>query len=332
MNPTARAACLAIAGTLVACSDADEAGSSERDAAPPTLTFTSMTFNTGISRLPGEPGKISDQWYGNGVAVPAIIDATRTYLSGLDLDVLGFQEIFHTDDCAEIPPEYHAGFVCETHRPGDPTVARTLLGDDWQVVCHLGKNDECLAVHRDFGRFRGCESDFCLDALDGVAVEGCGRGSRVGRGVIELVGGGELTVVNFHGTAGATSEDSECRARQVAQIFVDFGLGDGPAANGERNLVLGDFNTDPGRFTDEDSAIVWNEHVGDGKRFHFLSDVGPDAAPSYSGLFNIDHQVSDAFEGACVIPGVTDGYPPVTELPSYDHKPVICEITGPRSP
>jgi hypothetical protein len=159
----------------------------------------------------------------------------------------------------------------------------------------------------------------------------CGSGSRIGRGVVDLVGGGTITVVGVHGSSGITLDDQACRERQFDQVFVDLGLGDGePAANGAVNVILGDFNTDPLRLADGDtSAARVAEFVGEGKRFHFINDVGRMAAPTYA-IFNIDHVISDGFTGSCVVPGVTEGVPPVTDAVYFDHKPIVCRIGGDR--
>lgn len=305
--------------------------SSESEPASESPSFVAVTFNTGTSQLAGDPGQLADQWYGNGLAWLPVVEDARQFFAATAPDVVVFQEIFHSGECPNIPPEHHAGFVCESWMPGDPTVAQIVLGTEFQVACHLGKPDKCAGVRKSFGHFAGCDADLCLDGLDGAEVPDCGSGSRVGRGVIELEQGGTLTLVNVHGSSGLTQEDQDCRVKQFAQVFVDLGTGDGlPAASGERNLVMGDLNTDPGRMADfDESAKAWNDHVGPDERFHFVTDVGPDVPPSYGGAFNIDHVVSDAFGGSCWVAGLTDGHAPVSETTAFDHKPVVCSVGAP---
>lgn len=266
---------------------------------------------------------LSDEWYGNGLAWNDVIDDASAWFATTAPDLVVFQEIFHPDACPEIPEDAREGFVCATWQPGDPTVAQALLGDDFQVACHLGKPDKCAAVRRDVGTFRGCDADLCLDGLDGAELDGCGSGSRVGRGTIELADG-ELVLVNVHGSSGFADEDMACRERQFAQIFDDL---DGePAANGERNLVMGDLNTDPGRSASFDpSAAAFADGV-DRRGMHFVSEVGPDAPPSYATVYNIDHVVSDALSGDCWTAGLTEGHPPVTDVMFFDHLPVVCTL------
>ncbi len=333
-----RGACLA--ALLTACAEPPASGDGGSDAAAPEpdLRLTVVTVNTGTTTgLPhdappddgygSEQAAVSDSYYGDGLAWPPAIDALRAFFDEVDPDVVVFQEIFHSADCATIPPEQHAGFVCETWSVGDPTVAELALGPDYQVACNLGKPDKCAAVHRRVGTFRGCEGALCLDGLDGAELSGCGGGSRVGRGVIDLVGGGSIVVVNVHGTSGIEDADEVCRVRQVEQVFVDL---DGePAANGAINLVMGDLNTDPARLASADpSAARWNDFAGEGLRFHFVTGVGRRVTPTYATLFNIDHVISDALDGSCWAAGVTEGHAAVIDAVYFDHVPIVCEVAG----
>ncbi len=336
MRPSARVLSIAALACAACGGDPDTDGPE-----PPEFTMVAVTFNTGTTEglrhddppddgYDGADAMRSDTWYGDGLAWLPAVEATRAWLAEVQPDVIAFQEIFYAGECEAIPPEEHAEFFCETWSPGDPTVAQVILGGGYQVACNLQKPDKCLAVKRSFGTFRGCDGDLCLDGLDGARVPDCGSGSRVGRGVVDLVGGGSLTVVNVHGSSGVTVDDIACRVRQFEQVFVD--LGDGmPAASGAVNVVMGDLNTDPGRLADGDeSAARFVDFVGEGERFHFVSDVGRRAEPSYAGLFNIDHVVSDGLDGSCWIAGVTEGHPGVTEAVYFDHRPVVCSLGGDR--
>jgi hypothetical protein len=308
----------------------------------PELSFVAVTFNSGTTLGmphddPPDDGytstnaETSDMWYGNGLAWVPVVDETRAFFAELSPDIVAFQEIFHPGECPSIPGDQYAGFVCDGWTDGDPTVVQTVVGAGYQVACHLDKPDKCIAVKRAFGSFRGCDGDVCLDGLDGARVMDCGGGSRIGRGVVDLVAGGSITVVNVHGSSGLASGDQDCRVKQFEQVFVDIGDGSGePAANGAVNVVLGDLNTDPGRFVGtDDSADRFVDFVGDGLDFHFVSDVGVEAPPTYAGIVNIDHIVSDAYSGQCWSAGVTEGHPLVTETIYFDHTPLVCALDGP---
>jgi hypothetical protein len=306
MSP--RPSCCAIGCCLVALA----ACASEEITPAPPPGFVVVTFNTGTNDGLGHDlmpddgytstqAAYSDQYYGDGLAWLRAIDDTRRFFAGLEADIVVFQEIFYSGDCELVPAEARPGFVCESWQPGDPIVAQTLMAEGWQVACHVGHADKCAAVRTSFGRFAGCDADLCLEGLAGFEVPDCGGGARVGRGIV----------------------------KQFQQVFVDLGDGS-PGANGERNLVMGDLNTDPGRVADFDvSAAEFNRHVGPNLRFHFVTPAGQEATPSYAGLFNIDHVVSDAFTGSCWSAGIDEGHPPVTEMVYFDHKPAVCRLGGP---
>lgn len=321
--------CAVLALLLLACSseESEETG----------LSFVAATFNTGTSEgmghdAPPDDGygsaqaKLSDLHYGDGLAWQSVIEDTRAWFAENAVDVVGFQEIFHPEDCATIPAEAKTGFVCETWKPGDPTVAQSIVGEGWQVACHQGHADKCLAVRKSFGSIRGCAADLCLDGLDGAEVTGCGKGSRVGRALIELASGDTVTVVNVHGSSGIAQDDQDCRVKQFGLVFSDLGDGE-PAANGARNVVLGDFNTDPARMADFDESAALLAEAGSGS-LHFVTEVGSESTPTYAGMFGIDHVLSDAFDGSCWVAGVSEGHAQVSETVYFDHKPHVCALAS----
>ena len=318
---------------------APDAETPDVEARPVPLTLTVVTFNSGTTEglaHDGEPddgytsahAALSDQYYGDGLAWVPAVQAATAFFAQVQPDIVVFQEIFYSGDCAEIPAEARADFVCESYTSGQPTVAQVLLGDGYQVACHIGKTDKCAAVRTAFGTFAGCNESLCLDGLDGAKVDGCGGGSRVGRGTIELATGGTLTVVNVHGSSGFKEEDIDCRKRQFEQVFVDL---DGqPAANGVRNLVMGDLNTDPARALGADaSADRLADFAGGGKAFHFITAVGLDAPATYAGFFNIDHVLSDSLVGDCWAAG-NEPHPAVIDAVYFDHQPIVCTVTEPN--
>lgn len=314
---------------------ADDA--SAPDSPPDVQTITVVTFNTGTGPSarhdqPPDDGytsaeaALTDEWYGNGLNWPPLIEDTRAFFDELQPDIVVFQEIFWTGECADIPADAQAGFVCDGWSDGDPTVAQLVLGDDYQVACHPGNSDKCAAVHRDFGTFRGCDDAFCLEGMTGFAVEGCGSGARVARVVIDRPDGDPLTLVNVHGSSGFTNDDVDCRVQQVGQVFEDLGDGE-PGVNGAVNLVMGDLNTDPANLSVSDaSALRWQDFVGPRQRFNWHTAMGPDADPTY-GILSIDHVASDSFLGGCWHPGVTDGIDPVSDIVYFDHRPAVCELS-----
>ncbi len=315
------------------------ASACQPDAAPALPSFRAVTFNTGttssVTHNAGENGGYgddqagySDTYYGNGLAWAAAVDDVHAFFADAGADVVAFQEIFSNLDCADIPAEARAGFVCESWQEGDPSVAQQVLGPDYAVACNLGKPDKCLAVKKSFGHIRGCDGDLCLDGLAGGVVDGCGGGSRIGRGVIDLADGGSLTVVTVHGTSGMAAGDMDCRVKEFRQVFVDLKDGsDKPGADGAHNLILGDFNTDPARLAGADpSADEIDARVNFETPFDFISPIGKDVAPTYAGLVNIDHVISDSLVGACFSSGITPGTPPPSAVSYFDHHPMVCDV------
>jgi hypothetical protein len=311
-------------------------GATDGGAADGPRTFVAVTFNTGIhppvgpSGLTEQQSQYLNEYYSNGLAWGPPIAEARTFFDTVQPDVVTFQELFYREGCAAIPEEARQGFVCEGWTPGAPTVEQLILGPGYQVACNWGKEDKCAAVKVAFGTFRGCSSDTCLDGLYGSTISDCGSGGRIGRGVIDLVAGGTMTLVNVHGSSGQASADIDCRTQQVDQVFVD--LGDGaPAASGAVSLVMGDFNTDPRSAVAlvlDASARRWADFVGAGSSFHFVNDYVK-TYPRDTRLFAIDNLVSNALSGSCWYPGFTAGHPAVSSAGTFDHTPVVCTITMP---
>jgi endonuclease/exonuclease/phosphatase family metal-dependent hydrolase len=307
---------------------------------PTTGDVVAVTFNTGTGGGydPANSGAFGtdeaealDRSYGNGLAWVALMDQTAAWFDEVNPDLVAFQEVFWPGDCATIPPGDWPGFVCEGWSEGDPTVVEAVLGPDYQVACNLDHPDKCLAVHRRFGTFRGCDAALCLDGLDGAEVDSCGSGARIGRGTIDRPGtpdGTALTVVGVHGSSGFSPDDHACRVAQFAQVFDDL---DGePGANGTSNLILGDFNTDPGRWADVDASAAYvADRVGPGTPFRFVTEVGPDAPPTYL-LANIDHVIADQLDGDCWHAGA-EGHDPVSETGIFDHLPAVCTMRVPAA-
>lgn len=309
-------------------------------------TLLVVTFNTGTSEgvVDSEAGDdgygtaqaaLSDTWYGDGLAWRPAVEATRSWFDRFSPDLVVFQEIFWTGECAAIPEEAHEGFVCADWTEGAPTVAEAVLGPDYQVACHPGKPDKCAAVHTRVGTFEGCEGSFCLEGLRGATVEGCGSGARIGTGtVVDEAGVPVLQLTNIHGSSGLSSYDQACRVAQIAQVF--DAMGEGPPAVDPAlpDIVMGDLNTDPHRFAAADtSATEWatrvplDPSVSRDHGLYFVSPVGEDAPGSYAGVADIDHVLSDAWSGACDRTLLDGTAPNPVYAPAYfDHRPVVCEL------
>lgn len=320
--------------TAIAPEVQTEIGQVAEVASPTPPPFVAVTFNTGTGgAAPAEDNygynELQAGWcddhYGNGLSWKPFVEMTRQWFAQVDPDVIVFQEIFYSGECPLVPEEAWVGFVCEDWNAGDPTVMQLLLPESYQLMCNPEKPDKCAAVHQRFGTFEGCDQAFCLEGMAGQKVEGCGSGVRIGKAVINLVGGSSVTLINVHGSSGFTEEDAHCRKKQFDQIFVDAGDGQ-PLANGEYNLIMGDFNTDPVIMAQSDvSAARILDFVGDNKPFHFVTEIGFDAPATY-GVMNIDHVISDRFTGSCRHPGITPDVTPVMDAFFFDHIPAVCDL------
>ncbi len=296
---------------------------------PEAVPFRVLTVNTGTTPsmghdLPPDDGydqvmaDVTDELYGNGLSWSPAEQALAAWIATQAPDIVTMQELFWEGWCADFEADPELDLACRDWSVGAPVVVQRLLGDNYQIACHPSRPDKCAAVRKSFGRFEGCDQDLCLEGLAGAPVEGCGSGARVGRGVILLPEGEPITLVSIHGSSGLSAEEQACRRQQFEQAFV--GLGGGlPAARGARNIVMGDFNTDPVLFESFDaSARRLNEVTSEGFTRH--TEAGEGAPRSYGDLADIDHVFSDAFTGSCEVGQAT-------EAVYFDHHPVICTLT-----
>lgn len=301
--------------------------------------FVAITFNAGTTPgLPhdappddgytGEMAEIADALYENSLAWNPAEEALTRFLAEHAPDVVAFQEIFHDPWCEDIEVDPSLDFVCRDASPERPLQVQRLVGEGFQVACVPDQDDTCLAVRRSFASFVDCEDDIC-PLVGFPPPNGCTSRPRLGSAEVQTADGASLVLTVFHGSSGLIGDTPDCRAEQVEQIFVDRGDGQ-PAAWGEANLAMGDLNTDPFLFAEVDpSAARWNEHVGDGKPFHYVSSSDPDGPETYVTHVRIDQVVSDALAGSCVVAGVSEGTAAPIEAVYWDHHPVICEVEAP---
>ena len=289
-------------------------------------TFTVMTFNGGTTEgLPHDEGDdaytsehaaIADELYENSLSWNPAEQALSEHLADTAPRIVAFQEIFWDGWCEEIELDPQLDFVCQDYQAGSPTQPQRLLGEAYQVACAPGQPDNCVGIHEELGRIQGCDEALCQEGLEGMAPpDGCSNGARIGRVIVELVEGGELSVVNVHGSSGLDAETRDCRVSQFQQIFEDRGDGQ-PAAVGA-SLVLGDLNTDPFRMTEADASAAYFAGQIDGRHWWWLSDE----TPTYgNGLTAIDHAVSNQLRGSC-------SSEPVWDTVYWDHMPLLCEVS-----
>ena len=291
-------------------------------------TTTFLSHDVGDDGYTQEMADIASEQYANNLSWRPAEEAMVAFLAELQPHIVAFQELYYDPWCDNTPVDPELDFVCKDYTPGGPLQIERLLGADYRIACAAGHVDNCVGVRRDFGSLRGCPGDgVCLDGLKGTPAGDCSKGARVGRVEVDLPDGRSLVVVDVHANAGFDERDMQCRVQQFGQVFVDAGDGQ-PAASGEANLVMGDMNTDPFLLMDTDpSAVFWSEHVGEGRRFQYISASDLEGPPSQVGLFHLDHVVSDVVTGSCVVAGVSEGVPAVMDALYWDHSPVVCDVT-----
>lgn len=312
----------------------DTTDATREDTAPPRFRARVMTFNTGTGARPDaalaeaygwtpDAADLGDEWYGNGLAWVALIEAMAPWMAERSADIIAFQEIFWPGECASIPEDAHAGFVCANNT--SLSVAERLVGTGYAVACHPGRPDKCIAVRRAFAQIDGCDDTFCPAAMDGALVEGCGSGSRVARASLTRPDGTSLTVVSVHGTSGFSADDTACRVGWFDAAFAGLD----PSTP---TLVLGDFNTDPARASDTDASAARLAELVTSGGFTFVTDVGIDARPTYGGILNIDHVIAGSGDGSCLAAGLDDTLPAPLAVEAFDHRPIVCEVEFDTSP
>ncbi len=331
--------------------DAADSVDGSADAPPVVATRPArvLTFNVGCpggsrhnadedrvgegSSYTEETSLLVDEHYNNSLSWDPAENRLADWLADQRPDIASFQELFHDPWCVEedIPVFPGLRLICESFDAARPLQVRRLLGPDYQIACGTRKPDTCLAVHRAWGTMRECPGDdVCVGGLDGNAPpSGCTSRDRAGRVHVDLPDGSTVVIVALHGTSGAALADQECRRDIFGQVFEDRGDGT-PLAGSGAALVLGDFNTDPVLFagTDVSADYIAARVAAEGSGWEWHSPIDPDGDRSY-GFVSIDHVVSNAFDGGCVIPGETAGVPAIWDVVYFDHLPVLCDLQGP---
>ncbi len=330
------------AGAAPLAPDAPADTDTALDAGAAPSPFVVVTINGGTSPgrrhdddeapdLPpytAETSSIVDEFYQNSLSWNPAEAALAGWLATTAPDIAVFQEIFHDPWCQDIdrPEDEPLDLVCNGYTPQRPLQVQRLLGDEYQFACGARKPDICIAVRASFGTIVGCDSPGCVIEWDGaVPLSGCTSRDRIGRVLVTRPDGSSINIIGWHGTSGALPEDAACRADQLRLVFEDAGAGEPLLRPEMPNLLAGDFNFDPELFVGDDVDYL-ADRVGPGRAFRWLSPTALDGPRSYGGGASIDHMISDALQGDCVIPGSSDGVPPVWDRVYWDHRPVVCTL------
>jgi len=241
-------------------------------------------------------------------------------------DVIALQEMIAPWQCQGVqhPLGWH---VCSIAQ--DPPQARRLLGDDYSIVCEPNGQFECIAVHRQAGEIIGCPvGGLCYNARTPVPLPGCDAGFSISAVTVRLVNGSIFDVINVHPASFSTS----CRAELLNRALE----GDGTSPSiiqGEKVLIMGDFNTDPWR-THDQSTLVWTNIIEQGwsdRPLIYHSGIAEKNPPYYTLDFFIkrtyDLVVSNFAEGVCQVLGETPNTQRLDGGVGNDHRAVYGVLT-----
>jgi endonuclease/exonuclease/phosphatase family metal-dependent hydrolase len=248
----------------------------------------------------------------------------RERLLQIDPDMVALQETFPDDRCTDgmrrdpyrvcydggtgVPP----GQQCERLLPP------TIYDVRWTQLDH-GKY-ECTGIKKSKATVTlsyDVDSTFICTTNDTGAL----------RTEVTWSGGGDAEVINGH-LVGPTSGNDECRRQQVSNMF-ENAAGAGPP----NSIIAGDMNTDPYRPAGlgcswEQSGQEWTNRMGThGYDYHSTDEFTGIACSTGAPDYTLDHVVSNAYEGSCV---VLDGAPPRLDGgEGMDHYALQCTLHEP---
>lgn len=247
--------------------------------------------------------------------------------------VIGLQEVVHPSQCTHFIERNHKRVCWQEETETSKYQARRLVGDAYSIICDPRNGYECIAVRVDVGEILGCPI--------GALFDGGGRLDVVGKGcdpgftclVAEAhIYQQKISIINAH----LHSRNPACRLFAIRQMFE--GLDQSPALAGDNyTLILGDFNMDPYRDSDE-GARLWQRFVGlpgSDKPFRYHSGIAEHNPPYYTARFlhkrrTLDHVVSNFATGV----GITLGESPGTERLDggygTDHRALLCTLQLPE--
>jgi len=248
----------------------------------------------------------------------------------LQPDIIALQEVTHPSQC-EGWEEKNPSKVCYNFQMREPAYqVRRLLGDEYTIACEPRNHRDCVGVHTKAGFIQGCPlGGYCEDVGSSDApLSQCDAGFTV-FAVTIVVHGQPIRVINGH---PPNRNVDTCRTHAIRQIFESY-KGHPPLASGERNLIMGDLNMDPFRFSDTTTEL-WEQYVGlPGSSLPFSHHSGPaERWPPYDTIVVgpyrrvLDFVASDFAVGTCQVLGVSPGTQRIDGGKGTDHRAVYCTL------
>ena len=250
-------------------------------------------------------------------------------IQGLQPDIVTLQEITHPSQCKGWE-ETNPDKVCYGFQTREPAYqVRRLLGDEYTIACEPRNHRDCVGVRTSAGSIQGCPlGGYCEDvgSLD-VPLPECDAGFNVSAFTV-VVYGQSVRVINGH----PSKWQEVCRAHSIRQVFEPYD-GQPPLASGKHNLIMGDFNMDPFRFSDTTTEL-WEQYVdlpGFGLPFSYHSGPAENWPPYDTFAFGpyrrvIDFVASDFAVGTCQVLGVSPGTQRIDGGRGMDHRAVYCVL------
>ena len=248
-------------------------------------------------------------------------DRVRESVRALAPEVVALQEISTAAQC-EKKREGNPKKICAPQdRAEAEEQTRRILGPDYTIALAKGRY-EAIAVKVSAGTIQGCAPGaICWTEFLPELPQGCDPGFSVSA-VDAVLKGRAVRLVNVH----PDSIKRGCRTLELQQAFA--------LASGPRNLMLGDWNTDPYHRKGED-VDAWKDGVAE-HHFTVHSGIAEHDPPYLTDLVpwpwpdkTLDHVLSDFAQGTCVTLGVAPGTERLDDHGDLDHRALLCELTLP---
>jgi endonuclease/exonuclease/phosphatase family metal-dependent hydrolase len=239
----------------------------------------------------------------NKLCYKDVEERIATNIQTLNPDVIVLQEVLAPWQCENLI-EKNKNKVCFESQ--DIPQVRRLVGDSYTIACNTRNQFECIAVRVDVGEIIGCEKGaICNTARTALEISGCDNGFTISSATIKLTDGFVFDIVNFH----PQSTDANCRAKMISLAFEGNEFTP-PLIRESRVVLLGDFNLDPWKDTDE-SVATWNyffEKGWAGRKFNYHSGIAENTPPYYTSFLfyrkrTLDLVVSNFAQGVCNVLG-----------------------------
>jgi endonuclease/exonuclease/phosphatase family metal-dependent hydrolase len=241
----------------------------------------------------------------------------RDRIRAINPDVAVLQETFPDERCTDRMRQ-------------DPNSVCSLLGQQcerllppsiyevrWTQLAH-GKY-ECTGIKKTKASIT---SSYDIDAT--FMCDGNDTGAL--RTDVSWASGGEAEILNAH-LVGISFGNDPCRSQQIHNVFVNAAEAGPP-----ESMIAGDMNTDPYRplacsYAWDESAAEWQANMTQ-YHYEYHSTDQPTATCAFAWDVTIDHVVSNAYQGSCV---VLDGEPPRLDGgEGMDHYALECALEDPR--